>query len=153
VAADPDLPAFARGLLGHWRLTGWTGETEAGERVEPGGRDPSGDLIYLPTGRMAVQIAHGGRERFGSRDLEAGDESRRAAAYGTYIAYAGTFSVPEPGTVVHHVAQALHPDQPGMDKRRAYELEGDSLRLWTQPVAVAGEMASSELLWTRRNQF
>ncbi|MFN8112681.1 MAG: lipocalin-like domain-containing protein [Solirubrobacterales bacterium] len=151
--AAPDFPAFARDLIGHWRLAGWTGETDDGERVEPGGGDPSGDLIYLPTGRMAVQIAHGGREGFGSRDLEAGDESGRADAYGTYIAYAGTFSVPEPGTVVHHVAQALHPDQAGMDKRRAYELDGDDLRLWTQPVAVAGAMASSELHWKRRSRF
>jgi hypothetical protein len=149
----PDLPAHARGLIGHWRLAGWTGETEAGERVEPGGSDPSGDLIYLPSGRMAVQIADSERPRFGSRDLEAGDEALRAEAYGTYNAYAGTFSVPEPGTVVHHVEQALHPDQPGMEKRRRYELDGDSLTLWTQPVAVAGEIASSALHWIRRNRF
>jgi hypothetical protein len=121
--------------------------------VEPGGRRPSGDLIYLPTGRMAVQIAHGERQRFGSRELEAGGDDLRAAAYGTYIAYAGSFSVPEPGTVVHHVEQALHPDQPGMDKRRLYVLDGDVLTLRTQPVAVAGEMASSELRWVRRNGF
>lgn len=146
------LPEDALGLVGHWRLAGWTGRTAAGEQTAPGGREPRGDLIYLPSGRMAVQIAHDGRERFGSRDLEAGDEALRATAYGTYIAYAGTFSVPEPGTVVHHVEQALHPDQAGMDKLREYELEGDRLTLRTQPVVVAGEMSSSELHWQRRNR-
>ncbi len=151
--AAPELPDYARGLVGHWRLAAWTGESDDGERVEPGGSEPSGDLIYLPSGRMAVQIAHTRRQAFGSHDLEAGDQALRADAYRTYNAYAGTFSVPEPGTVVHHVAQALHPDQAGMEKRRRYELDGDALTLWTQPVAVAGAMASSELHWVRRNHF
>ncbi len=145
------LSEDAAGLIGHWRLVGWTGRTAAGERTAPGGSAPRGDLIYLPSGRMAVQIAHDGRDRFGSRDLEAGDEALRAAAYGTYIAYAGTFSVPEPGTVLHHVEQALHPDQAGMEKRRGYELEGDRLTLRTQPVVVAGTRSTSDLHWQRRS--
>ena len=149
----PELPDHARGLIGHWRLAAWTGETEDGDRVKPGGSEPSGDLIYLPSGRMAVQIGHTDRQRFGSRDLEAGDEAQRAKAYRTYNAYAGTFSVPEPGTVVHRVEQAIHPDQPGMEKRRRYELDGDTLTLWTQPVPVAGAMASSELRWVLRDRF
>lgn len=146
-------PEHALGLIGHWRLAAWTGETASGEPVTPGGSAPAGDLIYLPTGRMAVQIAHDGRERFGSRDLEAGDEALRAAAYGSYIAYAGKFSVPEPGIVIHHVEQALHPDQAGMDKRRGYELDGERLTLRTQPVVVAGEASSSELHWRLQNHF
>ena len=140
-------------LLGHWALESWTGETTAGERVAHGGSAPRGDLIYLPSGRMAVQIAHDGRTRFGSRDLGAGDEAGRAAAYSTYIAYAGRFSVPEPGTVVHHVEQALHPDQTGMDKCRSYDLDADVLILRTQPVVADGREASSELHWRRRSSF
>jgi hypothetical protein len=52
--------------------------------------------------------------------------------------------------VVHHVEQALHPDQAGMDKRRTYLLEGDVLTLETQPVVTAGATASSALRWRRR---
>lgn len=152
-AADggEDAPAPGAELIGHWALESWDGETAAGERVLHGGPTPRGDLIYLPSGRMAVQIAHDDRERFGSRDLDAGGEAGQAAAYRTYIAYAGRFSVPEPGIVVHHVEQALHPDQPGMDKRRAYRLEGDRLTLRTQPVAAAGVEADSVLRWRRRD--
>ena len=99
---------------------------------------------------MAVQISYGGRESLGSRDLAAGDDAGQAAAYRTYNAYAGRFSVPEPGTVVHHVEQALHPDQAGIDKRRSYRLDGDVLTLRTQPVVTAGSEASSVLRWRRR---
>lgn len=147
------LPEQALGLLGHWRLTAWTGETDAGARIAHGGPEPRGDLIYLPTGRMAVQIADDRRTPLGSRDLDAGDDPLQAAAYRSYNAYAGRFSVPEPGIVVHHVEQALHPDQPGMDKRRAYSLEGDRLTLWTQPVVTAGGEATSRLEWHRRSAF
>jgi hypothetical protein len=99
---------------------------------------------------MAVQISHDGRESLGSRELDAGEDAGQAGAYRTYIAYAGRFSVPEPGVVVHHVEQALHPDQAGMDKRRRYALDGDLLTLRTQPVAAAGATASSVLRWRRR---
>jgi hypothetical protein len=99
---------------------------------------------------MAVQISYDGRPSLGSLDLDAGDEAGQAAAYRTYNAYAGRFTVPEPGTVVHHVEQALHPDQAGMDKRRTYELDGDLLVLRTQPVVTAGAEASSVLRWRRR---
>ena len=72
------------------------------------------------------------------------------AAYSAYNAYCGTYSLPEPGVVVHHVELAIHPDQPGMDKRREYVLEGDELVLRTQDVDTAGGPATSELRWRRR---
>ena len=138
-------------LVGHWTLVAWTGVSETGEHVTHGGDAPRGDLIYLPTGRMAVQIQSDGRDHFGSRELDAGTATERAIAYSTYNAYCGTFSVPEPDVVVHHAELALHPDQPGMDKRRAYALDGDELTLRTQPVAVDGSPATSELRWRRRD--
>ena len=147
------LRAQADGLLGHWRLLSWTGRTDEGKGVRHGGERPQGDLLYLPSGRMSVQICHSGRARFGSRDLAAGDEGLQASAYRTYIAYAGTYSLPEPGVVVHHVEIALHPDQVGMDKRRSYELDGATLTLRTQPVAAAGSMASSILRWGIRERL
>lgn len=140
----------ARALIGHWSLESWTGVDAGGNPVSHGGDAPRGDLIYLESGRMAVQIQSDGRDLFGSTDLEAGTATERAIAYSTYNAYCGTFSVPEPGVVVHHVELALHPDQPGMDKRREYELEGDALTLKTQAVETETGPATSELRWRRR---
>ena len=52
---------------------------------------------------------------------------------------------------MHHVRLSLHPDQPGMDKRREFVLDGDALTLRTQPVVADGSPATSELHWRRRN--
>lgn len=137
-------------LLGEWTLVSWTGVDGDGAPVRHGGQFPSGELIYLASGRMSVQIQHSGRGPFGSQDWTAGNEHERAAAYSTYNAYCGTFALPEPGVVVHRVEQAIHPDQLGMDKRREYVLEGDELVLRTQQVETTNGPASSELRWRRR---
>ena len=138
-------------LLGSWTLVSWSGVDSEGRRVKHGGETPRGELIYLPSGRMAVQIQHDGREPFGSQSWEAGTEEQRASAWAGYNAYCGTFDVVEPGVVVHHVELAIHPDHPGMDKRRDYTLEGDELTLRTQDVETGSGPASSELRWRRRD--
>lgn len=143
------LPDLARPLFGRWRLVGWEGRDESGARVAHGGERPQGDLIYLPSGRMAVQIMWDGRTSLGSAELDAGGEAERAAALSTYIAYAGRFSIPGEGVVIHHVEICLRPDQVGIDKRREYALDGDELTLRTQPVRTNGSPASSELRWQR----
>jgi hypothetical protein len=137
-------------LQGEWTLVSWTGVDGDGARVKHGGDAPRGELVYLASGRMAVQIEHSDREAFGSSDWTAGDAGERAAAYSTYNAYCGTWSVPEPGLVVHHVELAIHPDHPGLEKRREYVLEGDELTLRTQDVATPSGLATSELRWRRR---
>lgn len=137
-------------LLGEWTLVSWSGVNARGERVFHGGAEPSGELIYLGSGRMAVQIQHDERTAFGSVDWSAGTDHERAAAYSTYNAYCGTFSVPDPGVVVHHVELAIHPDHPGTDKRREFELSGDELTLRTQDVETPEGPATSELVWRRR---
>jgi len=138
-------------LIGEWTLVSWNGEDEDGEAVSHGGDEPTGELVYLPSGRMAVQIQSDGRDEFGSTDRDAGSATERAIAYSTYNAYCGTFSVPEPGKVVHHVELSIHPDQPGMDKEREYELDGDQLTLRTQAIQTESGPATSELRWRRRS--
>lgn len=153
-SADRGPPSeLARPLFGRWSLVGWEGRDGSGGRVAHGGQRPRGDLIYLPTGRMAVQIMWDDRRLLGSTELEAGSEAARAAAMSTYIAYAGRFSIPSEGVVVHHVELCLRPDQVGIDKRREYTLEGDELTLRTQPVRSNGSPASSELRWQRTEQL
>jgi len=137
-------------LVGEWTLVSWTGVDGAGDRVKHGGEEPKGELVYLASGRMAVQIEHSGRSEFGSTDWTAGGTEERAEAYSTYNAYCGTWSLPEPGVVVHHVEMAIHPDHPGLEKRREYVLEGDDLTLRTQDVETPEGPATSELRWRRR---
>ena len=150
---EAPLPEAARPLIGRWELVAWDGRDETGAAVSHGGERPSGDLIYLASGRMAVQIQWDGRPSLGSAELDAGGEAERAAALSTYIASAGRFSLPEPGVVVHHVELCLRPDQVGIDKRRGYSFDGDELALRTQPVRSDGTEASSELRWRRAERL
>ena len=143
------MSELARPLFGRWTLVAWEGRVESGALVAHGGERPRGDLIYLPTDLMAVQIMWDERRPLGSTELEAGSEAARAAAMSTYIAYAGRFSIPSEGIVIHHVEICLRPDQVGIDKRREYTLDGDELTLRTQPVRSNGSPASSELRWQR----
>jgi hypothetical protein len=53
--------------------------------------------------------------------------------------------------VVHHVELAIHPDHPGIDKRREFHLDGDELTLHTQDVDTPVGPATSELVWRRRS--
>ena len=137
-------------LIGEWTLVSWTGINVQGESISHGGAKPSGELIYLQSGRMAVQIQHDGRAAFGSTDWSAGETAERASAYSTYNAYCGTFVVPEPGVVIHRVELAIHPDHPGMEKRREFDLDGNELTLRTQDVETPQGPATSELVWRRR---
>ena len=124
-----------------------------GSEVAHGGERPCGTLIYMPSGWMAVQIQHDERPPIGSRELDAGTDEQQAAAYRTYNAYAGTFSLPEPGIVVHNLELGIHPDQLGMDKRRRYSLAGDVLTLETQPIARGDGSATSILTWRREERI
>ena len=137
-------------LIGEWTLVAWQGIASDGGRVNHGGRNPRGELIYLASGRMAVQIQHDDREPFGSSEWTAGTQAERAVAYSTYNAYCGTFSVPEVGVVIHHVELAIHPDQVGMDKRREFTLSEGELTLRTQDVETEAGPATSVLRWRRR---
>jgi hypothetical protein len=151
----PALPEHAAPLLGRWSLAAWRGVDAAGDAVSHGGPHPRGELIYLPSGRMAVQIQFDGREPLGSLELDAGTIEQQAAAYRTYNAYAGFFTVPEPGVVVHRLELGIHPDQTGMEKRRSYRLSADELELEleTQRVGRGVRRASSILTWRLEESF
>ena len=64
--------------VGEWTLVSWRASMRTGERVSHGGAKPSGELIYLESGRMAVQIQHDGRAAFGSTDWSAGERPTSA---------------------------------------------------------------------------
>ena len=126
----------AEKLVGHWRLAEWSGRTASGECVRHGGDQPSGDLIYLESGHMAVQIQF---------DVERSEQPPSD----TYLAYCGRWEIREPGTIVHCVELALHPDNVGIEKVRPYALEGDQLVLETQPLDTGEGLASSVIRWRR----
>lgn len=138
-------------LVGTWLLEGYLSDEPDGTVREPFGPDATGVLIYLPDGRMAVQVMDPRRPRW---TRGAGDDERRAqaaAAAEGYIAYAGRFEVEEgpPAVVVHHVEISLVPNRVGRPQRRAVALDGDRLELTAEPLDVAGRSEIPRLRWRR----
>jgi hypothetical protein len=103
------MDGLAERLVGTWLLEAYVSDEPDGTVREPFGPDATGVLVYLPDGRMAVQVMDPRRPRW-ARGAD-GDERRAqvAAAAEGYIAYAGRFEVEDgpPAVVVHHVEISL----------------------------------------------
>jgi len=137
----------AADLVGTWRLAVW--RTRLGDAVRyPFGERASGYLIYTASGEMSVQVAAEQRSSLATEDPIGGAESERAAAFSTYVAYAGTYDVVGE-VVVHRVATSLFPNWVGTELRRRVTYGGNVLTLGTDPMEIGGEIVVNELVWLR----
>jgi lipocalin-like protein len=127
------------------------GRRGSGERFHPWGTDVRGRLIYDTAGRVALQIAKGGRAPFASEDLEAGTADEMRRAFDDYHAWFGAFTV-EPGTnvVVHRIEGSLFPNWEGGEQRRTVRFEGDELALVSPPLPYGGDTVEFVTRWVRR---
>ena len=145
------VDGLAERLVGTWLLEAYVSDEPDGTVREPFGPDATGVLVYLPDGRMAVQVMDPRRPRW-ARGAD-GDERRAqvAAAAEGYIAYAGRFEVEDgpPAVVVHHVEISLVPNWVGRPQRRFAALDGDRLELSAEPLDVGGRTEVPRLRWRR----
>ncbi len=147
--------AAAPDLVGAWRLvrlqsvrpngelaTGWRGAT------------PSGLLVYLPTGHMAVQIVRDPPATMRAADAQKATLEEKAGAFDGYYAYYGRYEVDEAGgTLRHAMEQSLWPGEAGHAYQHRFQLSGDSLVLTGMTsFELEGEMRHSRLLWVRERR-
>jgi hypothetical protein len=145
-------------LIGAWRLV----------RIEvsgPGGplRDPFyqpdsvGLIIYDPSGWMSVQIAAPQRPagdvpatRSGlAGPAAAAAAQAKAAAFDTYYAYFGTWTLDEASSVVtHRVSSSLIPAEIGRAYAQTITLEGTRLT-FSGPDVIGGRQALRRKIWER----
>src|SRR5271166_3608827 len=76
-------------LVGTWKLVSGTDTTDKGETRAGYGQNPTGFLTYTSDGRMMAIISYGGRKPLSVPDYVSAPPEERAAAYSTFIAYAG----------------------------------------------------------------
>jgi len=125
--------AGAEALVGAWRLVSILDSLPDGRTASWMGEHPQGLLVYDARGHMAAQIMNPSRPRFAAHGAAASDSAVRAA-YDTYYAYYGRYTVfPDSQVVVHHVEGSLEPAEVGLNHRRPYRLEGDRLRIRSTP--------------------
>jgi len=136
-------------LVGTWKLVSATDTTEKGEKRDAFGSGAVGFLIYTADGRMTAMISHGGRKALSVPDYIAAPAEERAAAFATFTAYAGTYTL-ESNRVIHHVQIASLQNRVGSDQvRTIVKLQDDELILRTPPFLKGGRMVTTELTWQR----
>jgi hypothetical protein len=155
VPGVPQQNQIAKRFAGAWRLV----SVEGNPPGLPGFYDrPSGMIVYLASGQMAVQIAaRADRKAFApfNRGRLSATPEEKAAAFDSYLAYYGTYTVDgQAGTVTHHIEDYSVPGRRGTTNVRWFEFSGGD-RLVLIPVedgkggVIARKDATYKLLWER----
>jgi hypothetical protein len=147
VAASP--ASAEPSVVGAWSLVSYAREDPApGASTFPWGEKPTGLLLFLPDGHMAVTITGQGRQP--AVRGEDGLVERQARLYQTVTAYAGTYSV-RGSTMIVRVEVASDPGLVGTDLAREVRIEGDLLTIRTAPMKSMsdGKMYVYALSWKR----
>ena len=132
-------------LVGHWALEVYElRPANEGENPYPLGADAFGRISYSEDGRMSVFLQAAKRPATPGRTP---DVALKAAAYETFIAYAGTYEL-RGDTVVHHVQFSSVPIWTGGNQERQVAFENGKLVL-SLPVTVNGTQREYRLVWRR----
>lgn len=138
-------------FVGAWRLISTEFRAEDGSLGEsPYGSDSQGLLMYDAQGNMSAQLAQKHRALFAIADRKAGTSEELKAAFESYQAYCGHYTIDERGhVVIHTVTLSLLPNWIGTEQRRFYEFDGGRLILRTPPMAIGGKPMKGELVWEK----
>lgn len=146
-AQTPGSPS----IVGTWRVVSVETIRPNGEALtEWLGKRPTGTIVYLPSGYMAVQIMRDPRPVIAGAGYENATPAEKATAMDGYYAYYGTYEVDaSSSTVVHNIQASLRPNEVGIRYQRRFELIGDRLTLTTPPSDRSGEPRFNRLVWER----
>lgn len=135
-------------LVGSWRLVAMENRYADGRVRYPYGREAAGYLLYTAEGRMSATIMGGGRAPFGAEFGRGDGASEKAAAFESYLSYAGRYTF-QGDRVVHHVEAALIPDWVGTDLVRLAAFQDDLLILSTEPSSRGETTRTTVITWQR----
>jgi hypothetical protein len=133
-------------LVGTWKLVEAWSTRPNGQRVPFLGERPIGFLTYTREGRMHAILSDSKRSPLSSEDRVAAPVPERAAAFSSFVSYAGTFRI-EGDRVIHHVEISWFQNLVGTDQVRQMKIDGDRLTLRTPKRTIGGEQLVSELVW------
>ena len=113
--------------------------------------DADGLLVYSAEGAMVTTIGRRDRPSLATDDLTGGyGLTSRLAAASSFIAYSGRYRY-DGANVIHSVETSLFPNWVGRSQVRHVTLSSDrqTLTLSSEPMVVAGRLASQRLTWRR----
>jgi hypothetical protein len=135
-------------VVGTWKLVSYWNVSATGEKSAPYGEHPTGFITYTADGRMSAIISADGRKPMSTGDRFAAGAEERAAAFSSFLAYAGTYTLTGE-KVVHHVQAAWLQSWVGTDVVRSVTMQRDKIVLRTESREVRGVSQVGELTWQR----
>lgn len=145
-------PTARERLVGAWRVVSVETIRQAtGEIIYPWlGRMPTGLIVYLPNGYMAVQLMRDPPAKFKSETYEDATLEELKDAFLAYYAYYGRYTIDEEKSMVtHHIESSQYPEEHGINYRRFFSFSGETLTLVTAPFIEGGEERVNRLVWER----
>ena len=127
-------------LIGVWTLEGTYTQAEDGTRTPTWGDEPKGVIIYTADGWMTAITGRGDRTLPPDADAEA-----KAAAFDTYLNYAGRWTL-DGNVVTHHIELATDPNWVGSARNRTIDHQGD--RMVFSGLAGDGK-TNAVIIWRR----
>jgi len=124
IAVPPCLADDRAAIVGIWRLVSLEREYQVtGEREYPMGKIPSGYILFLPEGRMAVVITGEGRK-------PPTTDQDRAGLFNSLVAYTGMYRV-DGDKWITTVDVSANPAWVGTEQTRSFRVTGDRLQEMT----------------------
>jgi hypothetical protein len=142
-AGQSTSPDVLTRLAGNWRLVTFVNVDEKGAPRDAGYE--GGRIMYDAAGNMSAQLMRTGRKPLSQPPTDAD----RAAAYGTFVAYYGNYTIDAATSkVTHSVEGALNPNWVKTDLVRYYEFSADG-RLLMLSLRNAQGRVTGTLTWER----
>lgn len=122
--AQPSIAGDLSPVVGTWRLVSFEREYQTGgDREYPMGKAPTGYILFLPEGRMAVIITGEGRT------VPTTDQDR-AGLYNSLVAYTGRYRV-DGDKWITTLDVSANPAWVGTEQTRSFRVSGDRLQEMT----------------------
>jgi hypothetical protein len=122
--AQPSIAGDLSPVVGTWRLVSFEREYQAGgEREYPMGKAPTGYILFLPEGRMAVIITGEGR-------TAPTTDQDRAVLYNSLVAYTGRYRV-DGDKWITTLDVSANPAWVGTEQTRSFKIDGNRLQEMT----------------------
>ncbi len=134
-------------IKGRWSILAWEQLYDDGRVVQPMGTELEGFIEYSDYGMFCV-VARKDRPAFTSGGQWSAADAEKAAAYGSYLTYAGDYEVAG-NTITHKVRYSLFPNWVGGSQQRVASLEGDVLSLSARLEEGTPEARTARLAWRR----
>ena len=125
VAVQPSFAADPAPMLGIWKLVSFEREYQTtGEKEFVLGKTPTGYIIFMPEGRMAVVLTGEGRKAPTT-------DQDRAGLFNSLVAYTGMYRV-DGDKWITKVDVSANPAWVDTEQTRVFRLDGDRLQEMTQ---------------------